>query len=86
LTSVHIDISKKVTEKVNAIEAYKKMDQDREAIITNLVEDYRLGKDIDLQPLNDWTNEMNTFAVANQLPVRKNVTKEMIEAYIKSIS
>ncbi|TCS83778.1 DUF2533 family protein [Tepidibacillus fermentans] len=82
MASVHLEISKKVNEKVKAIETYKKMDQQREAIIDKLVADYQAGKPIDLAPLNQWTQKMNEFAVKNQLPTRKIVTIEMFESFM----
>lgn len=83
MTSVHNELSKQVKEKVQSIEKYKQMDSQRENIIAQLIDDYRAGKKVDLGPLNKWTEEMNKYAVKNQLPTRKLVTKEMFEDYIQ---
>ena len=82
MTSVHLELAKKVNEKVKAIESYKQMDQQREQIIEKLITDYQAGKAVDLAILNNWTQKMNEFAVQNQLPPRKIVTKEMFESYM----
>ncbi|GBF10107.1 DUF2533 family protein [Tepidibacillus infernus] len=81
MNSVHLEISKKVNEKVHAIEVYKQMDQQRERIIDELLTEYKIGKNVDLTKLNQWTNEMNRYALKNQLPSRKEVTMEMFTAY-----
>jgi len=86
MSSVHLELAKKVDEKVKSIEAYKQMDQERELIIENLITDYKAGKTIDLIKLNQWTNQMNQFAVKNQLPTRKNVTLEMFLSFVKQMA
>ncbi|MFV9510982.1 DUF2533 family protein [Tepidibacillus sp. LV47] len=85
MSSVHLEITKKVNEKVKAIETYKKMDQQRELIIDQLIDDYKAGKPIDLTKLNQWTKQMNQFAIKHQLPTRKIVTKEMFKSYVQTL-
>ncbi|WP_339063789.1 DUF2533 family protein [Tepidibacillus marianensis] len=86
MSSVHIELAKKVNEKVKAIETYKQMDQQREMIIENLITDYKAGKTVDLVKLNQWTDNMNQFAVKNQLPTRKTVTMEMFLSFVKQMN
>lgn len=85
MSSVHIELAKKNAEKVQAIETYKKMDQERENIITELIDTYNSSNTFDLSRLNQWTTEMNSFAVKNQIPTRKIITKEMFLDYVNSI-
>ena len=82
MSSVHLAISKQVNKTVSTIEQYRKMDAKREGIIEELMSDYRSGKKIDLTELNQWTENMNQFAVENQLPPRKIVTIEMFETFV----
>ena len=85
LSSVHIELSKKVNEKVTAIEAYKQMDQQREQIIEKLASEYKEGQKIDISSLNQWTQKMNDFAVKNQLPTRKIITVDMFKEYFDKL-
>ncbi|OEF96898.1 hypothetical protein BHF71_03995 [Vulcanibacillus modesticaldus] len=83
--SVHNEISKQVEEKVQAIKKYQQMDEQRERIISQLIEDYKAGKMINLAKLNSWTKEMNQFAIKHQLPTRKEVTIEMFKNFIEKL-
>lgn len=82
MSNVHDEISKKVKEKVDSIETYKRMDIERERIIEGLIGDYNNIKKVDLTKLNSWTIKMNQFAVKHQMPTRKLVTMEMFEAFV----
>lgn len=81
MSNVHDEISRKVKEKVGAIEVFKSMDIERERIIEELISDYNNQKKIDLTILNNWTIKMNQFAAKNQMPARKIVNMEMFEAF-----
>jgi len=85
LSEVHDQIAKQVEEMQKAIASFKRMDQKREEIISQLVERFHQGEKIDLTPLNDWTKEMNQFAAQYHLPIRKYVTMEMFESYAKKL-
>lgn len=85
MSSVHIELAKKNAEKVQAIETYKKMDQERENIITELIDTYNSSNTFDLTKLNQWTSKMNSFAIKNQIPPRKIISKEMFLNYVNSI-
>lgn len=84
MTNVHMEISKKVQEKVDAIAKYREMDHRREEIITKLVEDYKKTNRVDLTPLNQWTEQMNSFAQKNDMPLRKIVSLDMFIEYVNS--
>ncbi len=85
MNEVHLEISKKVSTKVEAIEFYKQLDEHREHIISLLLQDYEQGINIDLTQLNQWTKDLNQFAVKHQLPTRKIVSKEMFELFVKNM-
>ncbi len=86
MSAVHNEISKKVKEKVDAIETYKQMDLQRESIISQLMKDYQSANPIELSLLNNWTKEMNQFAQKHQLPLRKYVSMEMFIDYISRLN
>lgn len=85
MSSVHIKISQQVRKTVDSIEIYKDMDQQREKIISQLIDDSRSGKTVDLVKLNQWTKKMNEYAIPNKLLPRKYVTAEMFEVYVKKL-
>lgn len=85
MKSVHNSISEKVKEKVTAIETYKQMDQQRENIISNLLNEYLNYGKVELSALNGWTKKMNEYAVQNQLPTRDYVTLDMFLTYVNTI-
>lgn len=86
MSEVHRHISKQVEEKVKAIERFKALDEQREQMIMQLIENYRLGRQVELNELNRLTSEMNQLALKYQLPSRKIVTWEMFETYVKNES
>lgn len=86
MSEVHRHISKQVEEKVKAIEWFKTLDEKREQIIMQLIESYRLNRQVELKELNGLTSEMNQLALKYQLPSRKIVTWEMFETYAKNES
>lgn len=85
MTSVHLEISKKVQEKVDAIAKYREMDNKREEIIANLVDEYQKTRKVDLTSLNQWTELMNSFAQKNAMPIRKTVSLDMFIEYVNTI-
>ncbi len=84
MTSVHLEISKKVQEKVDAIAKYREMDNKREEIIANLVDEYQKTGKVDLTSLNQWTELMNSFAQKNAMPIRKTVSLDMFIEYVNT--
>ena len=84
MTNVHLEISKKVQEKVDAIAKYREMDNKREEIIANLVDEYQQTGKVDLTSLNQWTERMNSFAQKNAMPIRKTVSLEMFIEYVNT--
>lgn len=81
--TVHYEISKKVNEKLKAIEKYKQFDIQREMLISDELQKYLASNLINLDILNKKTKEMNLFAIKHQLPQRKIVTREMFLIYAK---
>lgn len=75
--NVHSDISKKVNEKLNAIEKYKQFDIQREILIAEALKKYQSSNYVNLNNLNRLTKEMNQLAIKHQLPQRKIVSTEM---------
>jgi hypothetical protein len=80
--SVHLEISKKVQEKLNIVETYRKLDEKRELYITEALEKEKSGGDFNVDKINQVTEEINQFAAIHHLPVRKFVTKQMIKEYL----
>lgn len=81
-----MELAKKNAEKVQVIQQFKQMDEERENIIAELTKSYTLKKTIDISKLNQWTEVMNAFAAKNQLPQRKIITEEMFLEYLRNIS
>lgn len=77
MSSVHMQISRKVQETVDRIEQFKSMDKKREELIEKLISEYKRYNKVDLSELNQWTKEMNEFARKYNMPLRKHVTLEM---------
>lgn len=80
--NVHLEISKKVQEKLNIVETYRKLDEKREYFITEALEKEKKTGDASVEKINKITEEINQFAAIHHLPVRKYVTKQMIKEYL----
>ncbi len=80
--SVHNQISRKVNEKLTAIEEYKQLDNQREILIIEAIKKYQSSNYVELTKLNELTKEMNQLASKHQFPHRKIVSKEMFLEYV----
>lgn len=84
--SVHIEISKHINRHIEAQQKYKALDQQRELAIESTIEKAKLGKEFDTVQINQITNEINEIAKKYNFPLRKAVSKEMVEQYLQKNS
>lgn len=84
--SVHIEISKHIHRHIEAQQKYKDFDQSRELAIEETLQKAKLGEEFDTVTINQITNEMNEIAKKYNFPLRKVVTKDMVEQYLRKNS
>jgi hypothetical protein len=76
--SVHLELSKKVKEKLDLVEAYKKLDSLREARIEEVIGLCRSGRAFSVAEVNKITGEINQLAAIYHLPSRRMITEQMV--------
>ncbi|OIJ16671.1 hypothetical protein BKP37_05410 [Anaerobacillus alkalilacustris] len=80
--SVHLQIKKQMNNFINAEKNYRKLDQIREEKIEEIIKIAKNKKDFSLVEVNKVTEEINKFSKSHGYPLRKLVTKEMVEEFI----
>ncbi|WLD95290.1 DUF2533 family protein [Alkalihalobacillus sp. AL-G] len=81
--SVHIDISKHSQDQHQRIRTFLELDSKREYWIETALNECKDGKPFgeSVQKINDVTKEMNEISRKGIVPLRENVTVEMIVEY-----
>ncbi|OIJ22107.1 hypothetical protein BKP45_05375 [Anaerobacillus alkalidiazotrophicus] len=80
--SVHLQIKKQMNNFINAEKNYRKLDQIREEKIEEIIKIAKNKKDFSLVEVNKVTEEINKLCKSHGYPLRKLVTKEMVEEFI----
>ena len=87
--SVHHAISDHSEKQHYIVKRFTELDQQREAYIEEAVELCKKGEAFSTDKINAVTKEMNelgTKGIVTSLPVRKQVTVEMVKEYVEKIS
>jgi hypothetical protein len=82
--SVHQQISQKVREKLDILEAYRRRDAMREAEIERIAHQCSAGEKFSVHRVNAITEQLNKFANEHHLPSRKLITQQMVVEWINS--
>jgi hypothetical protein len=80
--SVHKDISKHSQKQHLAIRKFLELDARREQHIDEAINLFKNQKILNVDPINQVTNEINELAKSEIVPTRKNVTEDMIKEYV----
>ncbi|MCK0471619.1 DUF2533 family protein [Halalkalibacter sp. APA_J-10(15)] len=80
--TVHLQIAEQVKKHRQAQKEFLKLDAEREHAIAGALSLARAGQHFETNEINRITKEMNTIASAFQFPMRKQVTKQMVNEYI----
>lgn len=87
--SVHHAISKHSESQHYIVKRFTKLDQQREAYIETAIQMCKKGEPFSTDEINAVTKEMNELGkkgIVTSLPVRKQVTVEMVKEYVDKIS
>jgi hypothetical protein len=82
--SVHKDLIKHAKNQNQSYQEFKALDELREKYIAEAVELCKQGKPFTTDKINDVTNKMNRINL-RIISLRKNVTTEMVQEYVKSL-
>lgn len=82
--SVHKDLIKHAKNQNLEFQEFLAMDQQREIYIEEAVELCKQGKPFSTDKINEITNKMNKINL-RIIPIRKNVTVEMVREYVISL-
>lgn len=80
--SVHLQIKKQINTFIAGEKKFQEMDARREALIEEILADAKAKKDISLLEVNAVTEQINNLSRLHGFPMRKQVTKEMVNEYI----
>lgn len=81
--SVHEAITAHSAKQAEYITLYRKLDAMRETRIEKAVEQYKQGKELNVDAINEVTNQINQLAQRHHLPPRKVVTADMVRELCK---
>lgn len=87
--SVHHEISKHSENQHYIVKRFTELDQQREAYIEKAVQKCKNGEPFITDEINAITKEMNELGkkgIVTSLPVRQQVTVEMVKEYVGKIS
>ena len=87
--SVHHAISNHSENQHYIVKRYTELDQQREAYIAKAVELCKNGQQFSTNDINAVTKEMNELGkkgIVTSLPVRQQVTVEMVKEYVNKLS
>ncbi|WHY88816.1 DUF2533 family protein [Neobacillus novalis] len=82
--SVHKDLIKHAANQNKTYQLFLSLDQQRESYIEEAVELCKQGNPFSTEKINEVTNKMNKLNL-RFIPIRKNVTVEMVQDYVKSL-
>ena len=83
--SVHKDLIKHAANQNKTYQVFQELDQQRENYIEEAVELCKQGLPFSSDKINEVTNRMNKINL-RFVPTRKNVTVEMVQEYVKSLT
>ncbi|MFK9095273.1 DUF2533 family protein [Bacillus salipaludis] len=83
--SVHKDLIKHAANQNKTYQAFQALDQQREHYIEEAIELCKQGMPFSTDKINEVTNKMNKINL-RFVPTRINVTVEMLEDYVKSLT
>jgi hypothetical protein len=83
--SVHKDLIKHAKKQNKIYEMFLALDQQRESYIEEAVQLYKQGCPFSTDKINEATNIINNINL-RFIPTRKNVTVEMVQDYVKSLT
>ena len=81
--SVHKDLMKHAENQNKSYQQFLAWDQQREQFIEEAIELCKQGKPFSTDKINEVTNKMNKINL-RIIPIKKNVTVEMVEEYVNS--
>ncbi|MDR7078279.1 hypothetical protein J2Y03_003329 [Neobacillus niacini] len=81
--SVHKDLMKHAENQNKSYQQFLAWDQQREQYIEEAIELCKQGKPFSTDKINEVTNKMNKINL-RIIPIKKNVTVEMVEEYVNS--
>lgn len=82
--SVHKDLINHAKNQNQSYQEFLALDQQREIYIEEAVELCKQGKPFSTDKINEVTNKMNRINL-RIISIRKNVTVEMVQEYVKSL-
>lgn len=86
--SVHHAISKHSEQQHYIVSKFSALDQEREAFISKAVELCKKGEPFSTDEINAITKEMNELSkkgIVTSLPIRRQVTIEMVKEYVEKL-
>lgn len=85
---VHRSLTKHIQTKEQQISRFRELDFRREAAIERVLEARRAGQPYSLTEVNEYTRGIKQLAADTglNLPERKYVTEEMVEAYVQRLT
>ncbi|MEH7113588.1 DUF2533 family protein [Neobacillus niacini] len=81
--SVHKDLMKHAENQNKSYQQFLAWDQQREQFIEEAIELCKQGKPFSTDKINEVTNKMNKINL-RIIPIKKNVTVEMVKEYVNS--
>ncbi|WP_026562144.1 DUF2533 family protein [Bacillus sp. J37] len=83
MSNVHEAISQHSNNQHQHIQSFLKLEAKREALIEEAIFRCVNSKPFEVEQINHVTSEMNRLASEGIVPTRKQVTKEMVQEFVK---